>query len=90
MRVREEEPHELHALPGVLPGAEADEHGSSFTIQKTQVRYFDLFDFTRSSYINIREIIFGISQIYFTPDSEYSEVLKEIYKRSKGDSLSAS
>lgn len=59
-------------------------------MQKTQLRYFDLFDFTKSSYINIREIIFGITQIYFTPRSQYSEILKDIYKRGKGDHLTSS
>ena len=90
MRVREEEPHELHAVPGVLPGAQAAEHGTCRPTQKSQLRYFDLFDFTKSSYINIREIIFGITQIYFTPRPQYSEILKDIYKKGKGEYLSAS
>ena len=51
------------------------------------MRYFELFDFTGSSYINIREIIYGVTKIYFTHKENYFNVLKEVYKRSKGNYL---
>lgn len=70
--VLEKEPYEFYIVSGIFPSTKANEYGKANIIQKTQLKYFDLFDFTKSSYINIREIIFGISQIYFTPRGQYS------------------